>query len=504
MQNRDDRYLFLTSTLFALLATSFCLGGGQETRSVNASNRPNFVLFIADDVSIDDIGCYGHPNIRTPNIDRLASDGLRFTNAYLVTSQCSPSRCSILSGRYPHNHGAPELHMPLPADQPMFTADLMKAGYWCVQAGKWHMGDEAMSSFDEVIATRDGGPGNERQWVPALQKRPRSQPFFAWFASTDAHRPWQPDPDGKPHTLKDPVIQPYLIDAEGTRDDLRQYYDEIQRFDRFIGLCLEELENQGVLSNTVIIVMADNGRPFPRCKTRLYDSGIKTPFIVWYPPLVQKAADCEALISTIDIAPTVLALAGLEPPPSVQGISFLPLLSDPTKRTRRFAFAEHNWHDFKAHERMVTDGRYLYIRNRLNQLPASQPGVAMAQGGAYQSLLAAFKKGALDEHQKDIFIEPRASEELYEIARDYHQLSNLAQIPSSAKKLEEMRQLLDQWIEQTGDTFPADLTEDTCDRYNSNALIVQSNGEKSIRPWRRGTPPGAERDAQHINHPGPR
>ena len=210
--------------LTASMTLSPCLAESSKTP------KPNVVLFIADDVSVDDFGCYGHLSIRTPNIDQLAGEGMRFNNAYLVTSQCSPSRCSILTGRYPHNHGAPELHQPLPADQPMFSAELKNAGYCCVQAGKWHMGEAAKAAFDEVYERESAGHGGERRWVQSLAERPKDRPFFAWFAASDGHRSWQKDQDGTPHTREDVVIPPYLVDNEATRDDLRQYYDEIQRF----------------------------------------------------------------------------------------------------------------------------------------------------------------------------------------------------------------------------------------------------------------------------------
>ncbi len=129
---------------------------------------PNFVFIIGDDISVDDFGCYGHPTIRTPNIDRLASNGLKFTNAYLTTSQCSPTRSSIITGRYPHNTGSPELHMPLPEGQPLFPQELIKSGYYCVQAGKWHLGDSAKKGFNKVWDMDGGGT----RWRGTLDRSP--------------------------------------------------------------------------------------------------------------------------------------------------------------------------------------------------------------------------------------------------------------------------------------------------------------------------------------------
>jgi hypothetical protein len=216
--------------------------------SIAAPQRPNFVLIIGDDISVDDFGCYGHPTARTPNVDRLVAGGLRFTNAYLTTSQCSPTRCSVITGRYPHNTGAPELHMPLPEGQVMFPAILREAGYHTAAAGKWHMGDHAKSAFDKVV---DSHPGGEERWIECLEKRPKDRPFLMWFAAHDAHRSWQADKDAPPHKPENVVFPPYLIDTPTARIDMAKYHDEVQRLDRYAGLVVAELEAQGVLDNTM-------------------------------------------------------------------------------------------------------------------------------------------------------------------------------------------------------------------------------------------------------------
>ncbi|RMG65562.1 MAG: hypothetical protein D6722_15820, partial [Bacteroidetes bacterium] len=161
--------------LFLALLSVLLLG------SRPAAEPPNLVFIIADDVSWNDLGCYGHPVVQTPHLDRLAAQGLRFDGAFLTTSSCSPSRCSLISGRYPHNTGAPELHMPLPEEIPAFPEQLQAAGYYTAQSGKWHMGPAPRRGFDE-IRTEDTGPGGEALWVDLLRERPRDQPFFLWLA----------------------------------------------------------------------------------------------------------------------------------------------------------------------------------------------------------------------------------------------------------------------------------------------------------------------------------
>ena len=458
-------------------------------------SRPNFVLMIGDDISIEDFGCYGHPNIRTPNVDKLAAGGIRFTNAYLTTSQCSPTRCSIITGRYPHNTGAPELHTPLPQGQTMFPAMLREGGYYTAAAGKWHLGKYARSAFDRIVSSK---PGGEELWRDCLRKRPKDKPFLMWFAAFDAHRRWQADIDAKPHTPADAVIPPYMIDTPGVRKDMARYYDEVQRLDRYVGIVVEELRQQSVLDNTCIIFMADNGRPFARCKTRLYDSGVATPFVVYWPGGIRhQGSVCESLLSVIDIAPTILELSGLKSPQSFQGISMAPLLANPKKTIRRYAFAEHNWHGQIAHERMVRHGDYMYIRN-------AYPGLPQLHGQDSQcpqkELRAFAREGKLTPAQMDPLLAPRPAEELFNVRNDPHQIENLVNDQGHRKALEHLRKVMDEWQRRTGDSVPP-LGKGTPDRYdrNSGRPIHGTSG----RP-KAGITPGQETGAVKINDPGPR
>ena len=483
--------------LCTMAATGLAISLQLATAKTDSS-RPNIILIIGDDISFNDFGCYGHPHIRTPHIDGLAADGLRFTNAYLTTSQCSPTRCSLITGRYPHNTGAPELHTGLPEGQVMFPALLKQSGYYTVAAGKWHMGKYARSAFDKVVG---GGAGGEELWVQSLQQRPKDQPFFMWLASYDAHRPWQADKKGKPHTPEDAVIPPFMVDTPGTRIDLASYYDEIQRLDRCTGEIVSELKNQGVYENTIILFMADNGRPFPRCKTRLYDSGVKTPLVIHWPGqggLKQQGKVSESLVSSIDLAPTILELAGIKAPPSFQGVSMSPLLADPQSTIRKYVFAEHNWHAQIAHERMIRRGDYVYIRNAHPQLP--QIIALKSAHPNLDQLREMAKNGKLTQPQMDPFLHPRPAEELFHVGDDPHQINNLAGNPERRPIMQEMRKLMDQWQLETGDTVPT-LDQATPDRYDrSTGKRISGKGGRP-NP---GVTPGETRGAAKINHPGPR
>ncbi|MEX2168012.1 MAG: sulfatase [Pirellulales bacterium] len=458
------------------------------TVAVAADTRPNFVFIIGDDISWDDLGCYGNSVIATPNIDRLAREGRIFDRAYLTASSCSPTRCSIVTGRYPHNTGAPELHTPLPKGQFMFPQALREAGYYTVLSGKQHMGPAVQPAFDHISPGK--GPGKEGDWVQTLRDRPRDRPFFCWFAAYDAHRDWQTTDHARRYSPEEVPVPPYLYDGPRTREDLANHYHEVSRLDSFVGKVREELELQQIAEQTYIIFCADNGRPFPRCKTRLYDSGIRTPFIVWR--LGKVAHDrSNSLISVIDLAPTILQLAGVPLDDRLQGVSFAPVLENPQATVRDFAFAEHNWHVGQAHERMLRSGRWLYIRNAW---PERQHlcAEANAEYPTGAELYEAHEQGLLNEHQQDVFRESRPAEELYDVVADPHQLRNLAGVSQFQGTLKELRSSLDAWSVETGDSVPANATPDDRDWFG-----------RKLPDFARGEMPGAVHGADGITRSGP-
>ena len=470
---------------------------------------PNIVLIIADDVSAADIGCFGNPGVRTPQLDRLAREGLRFNRAYVTAPSCSPSRCSILTSRYPHNlETAAELHGELPPGLPLFPGLLRDAGYWTMHAGKAHFGSlrdrglyqpagPTAAAFDaggggEPVPGQ-GGFGGEEQWLARLRARPEHGPFFAWLASHDAHRIWDAAEFEGRHSPADVTVPPSLLDTPATRKDLAHYYDEIARLDHHVGAVIAELERQAVLDNTLIIFLADHGRPFPRAKTHVYEEGVRTPLIMRPPPAWGVApAVVESLVSTIDLAPTLLELAGVPRPATFQGVSLLPLLRDPAARVRDVLFAEQNWHNFPAHVRLVRHGDFAYLRNTWpeRRLPGASDTFYTSSGDA---LRAGHADGKLTAVQVDPFLQPRPAEQLFDLARDPAQADNLAVRPAEHPMLPVMRSLLDRWTAETGDTVPKNPTPADTDL---------ETGAK-FGPARHAEPPGAAAAARTINAPGP-
>jgi len=478
-----------------------------------ADERPNFILFIADDVSWNDFGCYGNPAARTPAIDKLAAGGLRFTNFYLTASSCSPSRCSIVTGRYPHNNGdAAELHRSLSPHLVKFPSLLKAAGYHTALAGKDHMPQEEPNEelvWDVKRGTKvPGNGGGHGHWVDVVQTRPLDKPFFYWFAATDAHRGWDADKDwkdeyGPKHEPENVVVPPYMVDTLTTRQDLASYYNEVTRFDWYIGEVLEELALQDELDNTVIMVMADNGRPFPRAKTRLHDSGMKSAFVVHWPAgIKQRGQDATALVSAIDIAPTVLTLAGVPLHEQLQGVPFQTMLEDPTVNHGNFVFSEHNWHDYEAHGRSVRDrDGYVYIRNARPSTAWSGPADSIGSP-SHRDLKKVFDAGDATVAQADVLIQPRPAEELYFTSEDPLQVQNLVAVAEHEPALKRLREVMDNWQEATGDDVPKDFTPDLFDRdlgYIDTKTGQRIKGRADYR-----VVPGKANDADKINVRGPR
>jgi len=475
---------------FIQCSTTGLAGATLLARQERKTRPPNIVLMIADDLGWDDCGPFGHPTVRTPNLDRLARHGMRFQNAFVTTSSCSPSRASMITGLYPHATDAEQLHWPLPARNLTFVELMRKAGYWTAAAGKWHLGNEVKDRFDEIkeadpsgyqLPSGDTPSGAARQpigkdaasgcsdWILTLRNRPKDKPFFVWLAALDPHRDYEKGIIPNPHRPENSVVPPYLPDVAETRADLALYYDEISRLDRYVGEVLDELARQGLEEDTIVVFLSDNGRPFPRDKTTLYDGGIRTPLIVRWPKRTQPGAVCTALASSIDLAPTLLEAAGVAVPASFHGRSLTPLLENREEKIHDYIFAEDHWHDFDDFGRAVRSLRFKYIRNFYPDLPNTPPADAV-RSPTYQAMRRLRDEGKLSPEQMRCFEPRRPSEELYDVEADPNELRNLAGNPAHRDTLERFRAELRKWQEKTGDRLPLRRTADEFDRETGDPL----------------------------------
>ena len=257
--------------------------------------------------------------------------------------------------------------------------------------------------------------------------------------------------------------------------------------------------------------MADNGRPFPHSKTRLNNQGVKSPFITIFKrdKIIGKT---NSLVSAIDIAPTILEYAGIKIGDNYQGKSFKNLLENPKNPFRNYVFAEHNWHDFEAHQRMVRSVDFMYIENNRNKFPQTGPLDAI-NSDSYASLIEKLNSGEISDIQKEIFLSPRPKEEFYKIKNDLYQRNNLIDDVSYIENINTLRQILIKWKEETGDTSPKDITKDWYERRpgpknlkTKSKKDLPMGGEYSLTTeshGKRGEFAGASKNATEINEKGP-
>lgn len=434
----------------------------------SADAPPNIVVIIADDLGSDDLGCYGNRDVRTPHLDRLAGESMRFERFFLTASSCSPSRSSMFSGRYPHNTGAMNLHTDMKPSVELFIEPLRAAGYHTMLVGKSHgtNNPEVRKKFDRLNLADWSRPWVMADtWETAVRERPKDRPFFLWAASIDPHRPFKQGETPFRHDRAKITLPSYLPDTPEMREEFADYLDEISRFDEHVGRLLRCLAEEKVLEHTVVFVLSDNGSPFQHGKCRVNLPGVRSPLLVRYPALVLGGTVSNRLASAVDLAPTILELAGAAPLHQTDGHSLVPMLRDPTQRVRDVAFAEHNWHTYRAFERAAITEDHLYIRNWLPELTNPPPGEVVPMP-SYQASLRLFDEGRLTPAQADVFVAPRPAEELFSLVRDPQCLANIAAAPAEAATLARLRAELERWQAATDDVFPGvdQLKPDEADR----------------------------------------
>ncbi len=446
--------------LLVLLLFGIALSGGAPGHERHDAPRqqapPNVLIFVADDAGWSDFGVYGNEVITTPNVDRLAETGLRVAYAFLTTPQCSPSRISILSGKYPHATGAEDLHMPLPEAEILLPTLLKEQGYFTGHMRKTHYGPNGERQFDWYSQAVED--------FPEFLEAAGDHPFFLWVGFRDPHRGYQQGAFDPPHDPAEVIVPPFLADTPETRADLALYYDEIARMDQNIGRFLEALDARGLRENTLVVFLSDNGMPFPAAKGTLYDAGIRTPLIFSWPAGIEVGAVAQGPVSVIDLAPTLLELAGTPPPEAMQGQSIRALLQKPSLPGRSYVFSERNWHNCDEHMRSVRTARYKLIRNAYVELPHGTPADA-SRSPSWYSLIRRKKQGALTWPQQRIFQVPRPRIELYDLQKDPGEFYNVADEADYAEVVRELTAVLDQWIDETGD-FPPTIRrrDDNTDR----------------------------------------
>jgi N-sulfoglucosamine sulfohydrolase len=429
------------------------------------SAKPNILWIIAEDMG-PELGCYGTPQVRSPQIDRLAAEGVRYTKAFTVTGVCSTSRSSFMTGMYcfsigAHNHRSHRKDgFRLPEGVAVLTDHFRRAGYFTANIRKLAKPADDAAFFKGTGKTDwnfsyDGQPFDGADW-DALKG---NQPFFAQINFPETHRGRDWDAAHKKiQTPADPskvVIPPYYPDHPIVRENWAQYLNAVMALDRKVGYIRQRLAEDGLAENTIIVFFGDHGRAMMRGKQWPYESGLRVPLIVYYPKAIAAPAQIQPgtlddrLIMAIDWSATALWMAGIPAPPKMQGRTFL----GPDAITRDFAFGGRDRGDETVDRiRTVRDARYRYIRNYYPERPFLQ--LNRYKESMYPTIplmRILHERGALTPAQAFLMQPTRPKEELYDLQNDPYEINNLAESADHAATLTRLRDELTKWVEDIDD-----------------------------------------------------
>lgn len=433
--------------------------------------RPNILVLIADDWGYGHAGVYGDKVVKTPAFDRLAAEGVLFTRAFCASPSCTPSRAALLSGQHIHRlRDSGNLHSTLSPKIPVYPDLLEAAGYAVGLRGKgWGPGD-----YKAGGRTRNPAGPSVKDFPAFLKELKPDQPFCFWFGSSDPHRTYDKGSGAKAGLkAEDVVVPPYFPDTPDVRNDILDYYFEVQRFDQDVADILRALDASGRAENTIVVVTSDNGMPFPRCKANVYDSGARMPLVIRWPSKL-KPRVVDALVSQTDLAPTFLEAAGLKAPAEMTGRTLLPLLrgeNDPRERVffGRERHANVRQGDVGYPARVIRTADYAYIRNlRPERWPNGDPEKWFSVGPFGDCDAGPTKEVVLADRACASFqasFAKRAEEELYDLGKDPHQLRNVAADPTYAEVKAKLRAELEAWLKETGDPRALDPASDVFDQY---------------------------------------
>ena len=428
--------------------------------SVVMSEQPNIVWISCEDIS-PHLGCYGDPHAITPNLDQLAQEGTRYTNAFTTAGVCAPCRSAIITGMYQNSIGTHHMrcNATLPTWLKPFPVYLREAGYYCTNNSKtdYQFSKPAKKEIWDIC-------GAKGHWKNRPQK---SQPFFAVFNFTGCHESGiaseskynSVTEDLLPSQRQNPkeltTLPPYYPDTTITREDWKRNYELITAMDAWAGDLIQQLKDAGEYDNTIIIYWSDHGVGLPRAKRWLYDSGTHIPLIIRVPAKFQKSLDISSLatdnqlISAVDFAPTVLNIAGIDPPSYLQGRAFLGLHLSPP---RKFVYGARDRMDERYDIiRTVRGPQYRYIRNFEPLKPYYQYMNTPEKGATMQEIRKKEASGQLDPVMALFSAHEKPVEELYDTHADPFEIHNLADDPAFSQRLSEMRHALSEWQNEIGD-----------------------------------------------------
>ena len=448
-----------------LIAANFITANNTTVR------QPNILCIVCEDIS-PFLGCYGDKVAKTPNLDKLAEQSIRFTNMHCTVGVSAPSRAALITGMYPTSIGANQMRNYVPGDHQnyfpeglhsyevilpdgvkCFTEYLRQSGYYCTNNAKTdYQFAPPLTAWDECVYTA--------HW----KNRPAGMPFFAVFNLFATHESQIWERANEPLVVDPSQIKlpPYYPEDPIVRRDMAIMYSNIHEMDKQAQLLIDQVKEAGLWDNTIIIFYSDNGGPMPRGKRALYDSGTLVPFMIRFPDGYRKGEVENRLCSFIDIPATILSIANIKPPKYLQGEVFLGKYKQPA---RKYVYGARDRFD-ELVDKMgyVRDERYRYIRNYRPEISNYLPLSYQLKMPMMRRMVDLLQKDSLNTVQKLWFQTPRTKEEFYDVKNDPYEVKNLIDNPAYKKEIERLRNAFDKWDKDYNHRYAInwDMPEQQC------------------------------------------
>ncbi|MFK7851932.1 MAG: sulfatase [Akkermansiaceae bacterium] len=431
---------------FLLLGlASLSLGNGQVCA---AEEKPNFLLILADDCTFSDLEIYGG-QAKTPNLKKLFSQGMLFSNCFQAAPMCSPTRHCLYTGIYPVKSGAYPNHTNAYGWVKSIAHYLQHEGYTTHLSGKRHIGPQKVFPF-EYSGKKNPEPTAFSKVLKSSEKS--GKPFLFIAASNEPHTPWERGDSSAypPNSLK---LPPVLVDSPKTREGYSKYLAEITYFDSQVGELLGILDQSKHRKNTLVIVLSEQGNSLPFAKWTCYDAGLRSGCVVRWPGKVKANSKSDALIEYVDVVPTFLDAAGVKRPEILDGRSFLSVLKGEADTHKEYAFGLQTTRGINDGSefygiRSANNGRYRYIRNL-------SPDAVFLNTMMKDPIFYEWEKMAGNGDKKAMRLvhdyRHRPAEELYDVLKDPWNQNNLIEDESLSETREDLRKALDGWMKQQGD-----------------------------------------------------
>jgi len=464
--------MFCTLTLaIGCISSSLLL----DAPPLAAAGQPSIVMVLADDLEWNDLGCYGNADVKTPHLDRLASQGMRFTHSFTATAMCAPTRQQLYTGIFPVRNGAYPNHSRVKDGTRSIVHHLRKLGYRVGLCGKTHFGPRQSFPFELLKASQ----------IEEFIARDKSQPYCLVYTSHSPHQPWK-EGDASAYDQASLKIKPYQVDTPAQRKAMASYYAEVTDFDRETGEVMQAVDRVGDPQNTIFIATSEQGPQFPHGKWTCYDTGLRTALIIRWPAKVKPGSTTAAMVQYVDVLPTLLAAASGKPQQNkpqqnkpqqnkpqqnkprqnrprqnkpltkMDGRSFLPVLLGNSQHHNDFVYGVHT-------TRGIIHGSDCYpvrsVRSKTHKLILNLNHQTLFQntlthntdkGGYWKSWVEKAKTDPAAAKLVNAY-QKRPAVELYDVVADPYELNNLAGAADLARVQQQLQQKLTAWMKQQGD-----------------------------------------------------